>query len=188
MVTGDGGWVGIDREVAAALTARGVAVVGLDSLKYFWHKRTPDQTGADLAKIARHYLAAWDRKEVLLVGYSRGADVLAVVAGKIPDDVRKQVRLVALLGPSTFAELEVHVVDLLSSVRRKRAIDTEPAVRATGGALSFLCVQGSGEDDSLCPHLRDLPWVKTVVLPGHHHFDGDYAKLAEQILAAAPPP
>jgi type IV secretory pathway VirJ component len=185
LLTGDGGWVGLDREVAAALAARGVAVVGLDSLKYFWKKRTPAETAADLARIARHYLAAWNRRTVLLVGYSRGADVLAIVAGRLPADVQRQLRLVAMLGPSTFAELEVHVVDLLASVRRKDTFPTEQAVRDTGGTVPMLCIHGAGEDDSLCPHVRDLPWVKTVVLPGHHHFGGDYGKLAALVLEAA---
>lgn len=186
LLTGDGGWVGLDRDVAAALVARGVAVVGLDSLAYFWKKRTPAETAADVARVARHYLAAWNRRTILLVGYSRGADALAVAAGRLPEDVRRQVRLVAMLAPGTYAELEIHAVDLLASVRRRDAVSTEEAVRATGGTVPMLCVQGAGEDDSLCPHVRDLPWMKTVVLPGHHHFDGDYARLAGVVLDAAP--
>lgn len=185
LVTGDGGWVGLDREVAAALASRGVAVVGLDSLAYFWKRRTPAETAADVARLARHYLAAWHRSTVLLIGYSRGADALAVVAGRLPEDLRRRLRLVAMLGPGTWAELEVHVLDLLSSVRREDAYSTEQAVRDTRGAVPMLCVQGAAEEDSLCPHVRDLAWVRTVVLPGHHHFDGDYRKLARVVLDAA---
>jgi type IV secretory pathway VirJ component len=40
-LTGDGGWAQLDRSVAALLAQKGVAVVGLSSLKYFWHARTP---------------------------------------------------------------------------------------------------------------------------------------------------
>src|SRR5262249_38268373 len=37
IVTGDGGWAGLDREVSGVLSAHGIPVVGLNSLQYFWH-------------------------------------------------------------------------------------------------------------------------------------------------------
>ena len=42
LITGDGGWAQLDKEVSAALEARGVPVVGLNSLKYFWGERTKE--------------------------------------------------------------------------------------------------------------------------------------------------
>lgn len=41
LLSGDGGWAGLDKEVAAALSKSGVPVVGVDSLRYFWTPRTP---------------------------------------------------------------------------------------------------------------------------------------------------
>ena len=43
VLSGDGGWAGVDREVAKVLAGqRGVLVdVGLDTLEYFWNARTP---------------------------------------------------------------------------------------------------------------------------------------------------
>jgi type IV secretory pathway VirJ component len=184
LVTGDGGWVAIDRALAGAFREAGVATVGLDALRYFWKRRTLDETARDLARVVAHYGAAWRRSEVLLVGYSRGADAVAVVAGRLPAEARARLRLVALLGPGTFAELEVHALDLFSSVRRPSALPTEDAVRAAGGAAPVLCVQGSEERDSLCPRLADVPWVTRVVLRGGHHLGGDYRALARLVLDA----
>jgi type IV secretory pathway VirJ component len=44
-----------------------------------------------------------------------------------------------------------------------------------------LCLYGEDEDDSLCP---DIPpgHVHAQSLPGGHHFDGAYDKLAELIV------
>ena len=43
VLSGDGGWSGVDREVAKVLAGRhGVPVVGLDTLEYFWNGRTPE--------------------------------------------------------------------------------------------------------------------------------------------------
>lgn len=185
LLTGDGGWVGLDKELARALSDTGVAVVGLDSLRYFWRRRTPEETAADVARVFAHYRAAWGRSELLLLGYSRGADIVPFVATRLPPDQRAALKLVAMLGPGTFAEFEVHMIDLFSSRRRSAATSTEAAVRGSGGALRFLCVQGDDEKDSLCPHLADLPWVERVVLPGGHHFDRDYANLARIVNDAA---
>ena len=34
--SGDGGWRDIDKDIAGALQAQGIPVVGVDSLRYFW--------------------------------------------------------------------------------------------------------------------------------------------------------
>ncbi len=52
IITGDGGWAGLDRGVADALNADGVRVIGFSTLKFFWHKQTPD--AAAEADRARH--------------------------------------------------------------------------------------------------------------------------------------
>jgi type IV secretory pathway VirJ component len=73
MLSGDGGWASIDRDIGGALAARGVDVVGLNSLRYFWTRRTPDSATADLDRVLRHYLAAWGAERVLLLGFTRAA-------------------------------------------------------------------------------------------------------------------
>ena len=182
LVTGDGGWAGLDQDVAGALAARGVPVVGLNSLKYFWSARTPEAAAADLARIIRRFGQAWRRPRVLLVGYSFGADVLPFLYTRLPEDVRGSVRTLSLMGLSDTASFEFHLSDWIpGSGGAGRA--TAPEVRRITGA-QVLCLYGAEEDDSPCPKLAG-PTVKAVALGGGHHFGGDYAQLAEQILARA---
>ena len=77
IVSGDGGWADIDRQIGERFVAGGVAVVRFNSLSYFWRQRGPDAVAQDLARLLRHYIRGWQREELLLVGYSFGADVLA---------------------------------------------------------------------------------------------------------------
>jgi type IV secretory pathway VirJ component len=187
LITGDGGWVGADKALAAALADGGVSVVGLDALRYFWKRRTPEETARDVSRILAHYRAAWGRDEVLLVGYSRGADIVPILAERLPPEDRARLVLVAMLGPSTFAEFEVHAIDLFTSKRRASAIATEPAVRATGGAVRMVCFHGVDEHDSLCPRLADLPWVMDRLHGGGHRLGSDEGpELVRDILAALP--
>jgi type IV secretory pathway VirJ component len=182
ILSGDGGWAGIDRDVAAALAAKGIPVVGWNSLQYFWTARKPDEAARDLERIVRHYLAAWDRSEVLLVGYSFGADVLPFFANRLPADLLGRVRLVALLGPGKTADFEFHVTDWLGGGSKGQPV--LPEVRKLGGHPPVLCLYGSKESDSLCPQIA-APLGKAQVLPGAHHFGGDYDALAALILKEA---
>jgi type IV secretory pathway VirJ component len=56
IISGDGGWAGIDRDIAGALSRKGMDVVGLNSLQYFWTRRTPEEASRDMDRILRHYL------------------------------------------------------------------------------------------------------------------------------------
>jgi len=182
ILSGDGGWAGIDKDVAGALSAQGIPVVGWNSLQYFWSAKTPDVAAKDLDRILRHYMAVWNRQEVLLVGYSFGADVLPFFANRLPADLLGRVRLVSLLGPGKTADFEFHVTDWLGGGSKGQPV--LPEVRKLAGHPPVLCLYGSQESDSLCPQIPPS-LGKAQVLPGAHHFGGDYDALATLILKAA---
>jgi type IV secretory pathway VirJ component len=182
IISGDGGWAGIDKDVSKALSAKGIPVVGWNSLQYFWTARKPDAAARDLERIVRHYLAAWDKQDVLLIGYSFGADVLPFFANRLPADLLGRVRLVALLGPSLTADFEFHVTDWLGGGSKGQPV--LPEVKKLGGHPPVLCLYGSKESDSLCPQVPAAVG-KAQVLPGAHHFGGDYDALAALILKEA---
>ncbi len=180
ILSGDGGWAGLDREVGAALSARGVPVVGLNSLQYFWTPRTPRGAADDLARILRHYLLAWNKTEAVLVGYSFGADVLPFLADRLPAGLLDRVRLIALIGPGRTAEFEFHITEWLGREDGGAARPVLPEVEKLRGRR-MLCISGSEERDSLCSGLT--PGLAEVLrLPGGHHLGGRYAEIADIIM------
>jgi type IV secretory pathway VirJ component len=183
IMSGDGGWAGLDQDVAAALSANGVPIVGLDSLRYFWSARTPQGLAADTDRLIRYYSAHFGKQRVLLIGYSQGADVLPFAVNRLPEATRSRVALTAVMGMSEHALFEFHVSSWISDSDSGPA--TLPEIsRITG--MPVLCIYGADESDSLCPRLDPNKFI-VVKLKGGHHFDGDYASLARQILAAAKP-
>ncbi len=181
LLSGDGGWAGLDQELAARLAASGVPTVGLNSLKYFWSERTPEETARDVARLLRHYLAAWGKQRVLLIGYSFGADVLPFVVNRLPADLRERVASVSLLGIDDKASFEVNIADWVGSGGSGAA--TRPEVAALT-QLPVLCIYGAGESDSICPGLSAAKIARAQIGTGHH-FGGEYALLADRILAFA---
>jgi type IV secretory pathway VirJ component len=183
ILSGDGGWAGLDKDVANALSAAGIPVVGLDSLRYFWSPRTPAGLAADLDRMIHYYLAKLGKQEVLLIGYSQGADVLPFAVNRLNAAARSHVGLAAVMGLSEHALFEFHMTSWISDDNSGPA--TLPEVDKITG-IPVLCIYGDQETDTLCPKLD--PHKATVVkLKGGHHFDGDYAGLARLILSSAAP-
>ena len=185
MITGDGGWAPADRGISKALAARGVPVVGLSSPRYLASARTPDETARDLARILRHYMAAWERNRAVVIGYSRGADLAPFMVSRLSDDLRRHVVLVALLGPSEWAGFQFHIVDLLTNTHRDGDVPVAPEIERLRGT-TVLCVYGRRDRDAICPSL-DAKLARPIVRDGGHAIAGrEGTALADSILAALP--
>jgi type IV secretory pathway VirJ component len=178
-VSGDGGWAAIDREISKVLADRGMPVVGLNALQYFWTRRTPEMASRDLESIIARYLGQWHKSRVVLAGYSRGADVLPAMISGLPAETRTKIRSIVLLGPSPKVEFEFHVSDWLRDTNAGVAVKPEVEKLAPH---RILCVYGEDDRDSLCPALKSQHGVNVVALKGAHHFDGGYANLGRLIV------
>ncbi len=181
MLSGDGGWAGLDRDVSGQLAREGIPVVGLDALQYFWHARTPEELAADLARIVEHYSVAWHRDRVLLLGYSFGADVLPATVAALPASMRGQVDGVGLVGLGTSAEFEFHVGSWLgrSGAGARPTAPDLARLPALLGAVPVVCISGAEETETGC---RGSSGVTDVQLSGGHHLGGDYQRVAATLL------
>ncbi len=182
LISGDGGWAGLDQEVAGALSAQGIPVVGVDSLRYFWTPRTPESAAADVDRIIRYYLTQLKKQQVLLVGYSQGADVMPFIINRLPAETRQHVALGAVMGLSEHALFEFHLGNWVNATQ-DQGLPTAPEMEKPS-SIPMLCIYGEGETDTLCPKL-DPQKVHVVKLPGGHHFGGDYERLAKEIMGTA---
>jgi type IV secretory pathway VirJ component len=183
-LSGDGGWASIDKDVSKALADSGVAVVGIDALSYLGTRRTPEEVSADVATVLRTYLDRWHRERVILVGYSRGADIMPFVARRIPEDLRARVDLVAMLGLGIRAGFHVTVFSMIHSSTSAKDPEVTPELEALAALkVPMLCVYGLEEKESLCREYQGAGMAR-VAREGAHHFDGDRVGLAGEILRA----
>jgi type IV secretory pathway VirJ component len=179
MLSGDGGWRGLDKRIGQILAQGEIGVVGVDSLRYFWRAKTPEQVAADLDRIVEHYRAVWQVRDVLLIGYSFGANVLPAAYNRMTPATRSAVVQISLLGLIQKASFEFHVAGWLGFT----SSDAQPIApeAAKLDMLKVQCVYGEKEGASLCrsPLLKRAELIETK---GGHHFDGDYQGLAHRII------
>jgi type IV secretory pathway VirJ component len=179
LLSGDGGWAELDSSVSAKLSELGFSVVGWDSLSYFWRAKTPEQAGSDLVRVLRRYQQLWQPGKISLVGYSFGANVLPFMANHLPSDLRALVDRIVLLSPEQQASFEFH----LSSWVNGPAENTVPLLPELSRLrwTNVLCISGDTEDSDTCRSFA-AQGVSVASLPGNHHFDEDYPKLAKRIV------
>jgi type IV secretory pathway VirJ component len=182
--SGDGGWVGIDRDIAAQIAAAGIPVVGVDSLSYFWTARTPQGAGHDLAQLIHGFGERWHKKRVLLIGYSFGADVLPHMIGTLDAQTRSRIASVSLLGLSASADFQFHLSSWLD-IASDEALPTVPAILHING-IPLRCIRGQTETDSACPAIP-RNHADQFLVPGDHHFNRNAALLAHIILGQRRP-
>jgi type IV secretory pathway VirJ component len=181
-LTGNAGYNMTDQLLAEELAAHGVPTVVLSSLRYFWHRRTPDEAAGDLERILRYGLRTWDKEEIALTGYSMGADVLPFLLNRLPADLQARVQVVALISPGSEIDFDVHLSDLVRDSARPTSLPTQPELdRMT--CQQVLCFCGREEARCLCSHLPPGR-AQVITLSGGHRMGIHATAIADSVLAA----
>ncbi|OCP16639.1 type IV secretory pathway protein AcvB [Ensifer sp. LC54] len=180
--SGDGGWRDIDKQVGDVLQQQGVPVVGVDSLRYFWSGRDPQATADDLANVMDYYRKRWNVRNVLLIGYSFGADILSRTFNLLSPGERARVRQVTLMALSHQVDYKISVLGWLGAAGQGDGGDPLDDIKRIDPSL-VQCIYGTEEEDDACPDLKGTG-VDVVAIEGGHHFDENYPALTRRVLDA----
>ena len=156
--------------------------MGVDCLRYFWQARDPAQVATDLSRILKEAQKAWKTTDALVIGYSFGADVLPFAINRLSEEDRKHVALLSLLGLEPNAPFEIEVSGWLGGTDEEAPLVLPELLKFDLSRLQ--CVYGEDEEDTLCT-TPELAKAEILKFPGGHHFDEDYEKVADAILASA---
>lgn len=178
--SGDGGWRDLDRASAEHMATAGYPVVGIDTLRYYWQHKSPEQSAADLSRLMQQYRDKWHVKRFVLAGYSFGADVLPAIYNRLPASDQQQVDAILLLAFARSGSFEIAVSGWLG--KDGAEAPTGPEMQRLPPA-KVLCIYGSEEaPDSGCTAPGAVG--ERLEITGGHHFDEDYDALAQKMLAA----
>lgn len=183
MLTGDGGWAGLDKGVAEALAADGVRVIGFSTLKFFWEKRTPEQAAEALQRVLATYAKRYPQARFAVLGYSFGASLVPVLINRLPADLQSRIDGGIMISPDPDAVFEIKVGDWFGGAKHDGSVPVMPAI--TDSPVTITCIHGIDEKDSFCDSAQHSR-LRVLTLPGGHHYDGNYTALGNLIVANMP--
>ncbi|MBW8684415.1 virulence factor [Chitinophaga rhizophila] len=180
-ISGDGGMKKFSADMVNTLATKGYPVIGLNALKYFWTKKTPQQSAADVAALIQYYGTQWNNHNFILIGYSMGADVLPFIYNSLPAGLQSQVQHLVFMSPSSSTDMVVHISDMLGKTSTPGSMNVPAAMnRITGKPLLLIFGQEEKDFDSKWLTINNY---RQLVLPGGHHYNDDAAGVVQQILS-----
>lgn len=181
ILSGDGGWNSLDRDIGKYLSEKGMAVVGFDMLRYLWPNPEPEQGGKDLDRILSTYMTQWKKKQAVLIGYSMGADALAFMTPLLRQENAGRLRGVVLIGPSVKSYFALDISEKKEDLTVGDLL--LPKVKKISSPV--LCIGGSVERESLCRRVEnggDMPKnLQVDLIHSGHTFHDAYAEICQMI-------
>jgi type IV secretory pathway VirJ component len=144
LISGDGGWYSFEQQIADHLAVLGIPTVGLDSKKYFWNRRSPQETAGDITKILDYYSKEWGKDRFLLIGYSLGAEIVPFIVNGLSEEMRSKIVSVVLLSPETNTDFEIHISNMLGVGNRNNTFNVIEEIIKTQ-SVPVLCIFGEND-------------------------------------------
>ncbi len=166
-ISGDGGWRGFDVKMAEEYKNNRLSFIALNSLKYFWVTKTPAQFANDIVPMLNDSLKTRNKKELIIVGFSFGAEIIPFLFTRLPDDLKKKVRLLVLITPARTSDFTIHLSDMMGE-DHDYAYDVEKEVEKIN-ETKVLAVFGEKETTSF-PVTLKKDNLKIIFVKGSHHF------------------
>lgn len=187
VLSGEGGWRAFDNQIASWLAGGGYWVGGLDCKDYFWKAQDDRQT---LARDVRAFVLALakragrtDDPQVLLAGFSFGADLAPWIAGA--EAWEGPLAGLVMFGPDRVGSLEFRFAEMLGIPQSDHVFDVEKALAGLSG-VPILFVHGENDHESDAPTLAQTyggPKELVSIAGANHHFSGREDELHRSLLA-----
>lgn len=175
LLSGDGGWMDFEDQLATDFSKRGFHVIGFNSRSYFWDQKTPQQTADDMLLLIEQYATIYKANRIYLSGYSFGADVIPFIYNRLPKAVRSKVVALEMLSPYASSDFMVHTSDLLNIASDNRMYKVQTEVDRIN--IPIFCFYGQTETSKAFATYKKRNFV-VQELPGDHHYDpSGYGKI-----------
>jgi type IV secretory pathway VirJ component len=178
-ISGDGGWIKTDVEVSKLLNQHGMPVIGLNALKYFWKEKIPEESTIAFSEIIEQYLKLWHRNSFILVGYSFGAGVVPFITTRLQDPIKSLLRGIYCFSPEEKGNFKIRLSDFLYRKFGGKYNVLQELKKIT--LVKPVCAFGKEENTSIRKNFLSSG-LRVVILPGNHHYDEKYIRVANVII------
>ncbi|MGJ1385226.1 AcvB/VirJ family lysyl-phosphatidylglycerol hydrolase [Sphingobacterium spiritivorum] len=179
--SGDGGLNTFSSNLCSTLANKGYGISAVDSKKYFWNKKSPQQLANDMAVYLHKILDKRPNTQFVIAGFSFGADAVPFLVNRLPADLKNKLYRAIMIEPSTSTDLEIHLADMVGRSRVKRSLDVIAEINKIENTQTLLLMGNDTRDfpssQLITKHLR------IQVLKGDHHFDGHEDEVANAVIS-----
>jgi len=175
-ISGDGGMNSFSTSLCNSINQSGHNLTALDAKSYFWRKKTPEKSAADVAAYIQSQPSS---RQIVLIGYSFGADVLPFIVNRLPDAVLRRVRSVIMLSPSNSTDFEIKISGMLG-FGGKGDWDVAAEIGRLRSQKNVIIAGSDEKSDYANKKNRNYSFQ---TLPGGHHFGDNAADVARTIIS-----
>ena len=177
-VSGDGGYSGFSENICTIINKMGYKITALNSKSYFDDQKTPEQTTNDIVTYLNTEFNKRKNQQLVLTGYSFGADIVPFVTNILPDSLKKKLISVVLLSPSRSTDFETHIWDMLGG-KKKRSKDVVAEINKMGTMKTAFILEDEADFPVNEIKLKNYNYYK---LAGGHHFEGKTNEVVKTMM------
>lgn len=178
-ISGDGGFNSFTNDFCKGVNQSGYTVTAINSKSYFWNKKTPEEVAAALTAYLDGALKGRANQQLLIIGYSFGADVTPFILNRLGATVKSHMLRTVLMAPSATTDFVIRVADMWGTAK-KRSMDVVAEINRAAGQRIVAILPG--DDNDFPVKTVKLAGFKATVLKGGHHFGGDTADLVKIVI------
>ena len=177
-ISGDGGFNKFSTSFMQSLNKQGYAVIGLNAKDYFWSKKKPQEAATTIEDAIIESNKEWKKKNVVLIGYSFGADVSPFMLTHFSTALNNKVSHLVLLSPSSKTDFEIHVLQMFG-LGKDEGESVPGEINKISKPVSIIV----GDDENEFPFNQLTIKNKQIIrMRGGHHYDGDVDALCKQVV------
>ncbi len=181
LISGDGGWKNIDKQLSKYFNDAGISVVGFDCFSYFSkHEKTRAETANDMNRIINFYLGKLAVKKFIIMGYSFGADIIPFIYNRLPSSTKEKTEKLILLGITRTAQFKIDIREFIGLTVDIKTYPTIPEL-AKITDVPLLCICGVNDKTAACMFINQSNAVVKNV-PGSHHFNENYKYISGMMI------
>ena len=179
MFSGDGGWYGFEELLCDHLGTYGIPVIGIDTKKYLWTRKTPEETAKDVGDLLRYYCDELGKSRIMLFGYSQGAEILPFVYQQLPADIKDKIKSIIMLSPDPNTDFEIHISNMLGLGNRRNTFEVVPEIKKNNEVRQVIVL--GAEEKTEIPGLLQNTGVEFIMVPGDHHYSGNAGLIIDRL-------
>ena len=176
LFTGDGGWKPLVNSVTTYLNSKNIPVIALNIREYLHAEKKPEQIAKDLEMMIDTINKKWNISNIVLLGYSMGAEVLPFAAGAMKESYINKIKDLIMIAPGQNACFKIKLIFYIVDTDEGTDIVAELKKHKV---KKMYCIC---DDRRISLYKNNLEGIiDYTLIPGGHHFHKDYLRLGKTI-------